>query len=323
MLKIFINSNVTSMAVEYSTKLFEKRQANFEKPAFRLSHLHASLLGYLPVQYCEYIEMVIRTYRLLNAVEPKKFLRLHQKFFTRFDHSVNLSAKIPLGGITKEFYKHIADAMRYDAVRDREFLPYAKKLGISSCVYCNANYALTIQFKKDTIGKFELDHYFPQSTYPYLCTNFYNLYPVCGNCNKYKLNKSPLFSLYSNDPVDILDFSFTLDKKSIIKYMLSQNYEDLRISFSAPKNLDHDEMFKIEATYSALKDVVEELVWKYKVYNPAYLMTLKNTFSKKFAQASLRRFILGNYDKPGDIHKRPLTKLTQDIARQLGILEFK
>jgi len=37
-------------------------------------------------------------------------------------------------------------------------------------------------------------------------------------------------------------------------------------------------------------------------------------------QSDVNRFILGTYDKPEDIHKRPLAKLTQDVAKQLGII---
>lgn len=319
---ILINPKITALAATYAQELFVTRRHDFDKPATLLPALQAGIPANVPNDYRDYVAMVIRIYRLLNAVQPKDYGRLHQKFFARFHPLVNLSLKMTYKGAKKEFYKHVSDAMRYDGVRKKEFLPYAKKLGISTCVYCNANYALTIQLKKEKIGKFELDHFQPQSLCPYLSTNFYNLYPVCGNCNKYKSNTLPEFYLYNEDYALELDFAFTLDKKSVIKYMLSQNAEDLKITFRSLQHPEHNKTFKIDSTYSALKDVVEELVWKHKVYNPLYLKTLSKAFEKKFSHTSLHRFILGNYDQPGDIHKRPLTKLTQDIARQLGILKF-
>jgi hypothetical protein len=322
---ILLSPQIETMAVEYSKSLFSTRDVRFVKPSIKLADLKTALRPRrgVPADYQNYVSMIISTYRVLNAIKPDKYQKLHTNFYSRFDNTVDLSKKITVSGECKSFYKHITEAMRYDAVRDKEFLPYAKALNISTCVYCNANYALTIQVKKDKIGKFELDHFKPQSSRPYLCTNFYNLYPVCANCNKYKLHKLTLFSLYTDDPAQILPFSFTLDKKSIIKYMLTQNFDDLKVSFHAPMHPDHNDTFKIEATYSALKDVVEELVWKHKIYNTSYLKTLSNAFTKKFSYSGLHRFILGNYDQWADIHKRPLTKLTQDIAEQLGILKFK
>ena len=35
-------------------------------------------------------------------------------------------------------------------------------------------------------------------------------------------------------------------------------------------------------------------------------------------QTDLKRFILGTYTDPNEIHKRPLTKLAIDLAKQLG-----
>lgn len=34
----------------------------------------------------------------------------------------------------------------------------------------------------------------------------------------------------------------------------------------------------------------------------------------------VKRFILGTFDSHEDVHKRPLTKLVQDVAKQLGII---
>lgn len=34
----------------------------------------------------------------------------------------------------------------------------------------------------------------------------------------------------------------------------------------------------------------------------------------------VNRFVIGNYDREEDIQKRPLTKLIQNVAKQLGII---
>ncbi|WP_286733048.1 MULTISPECIES: HNH endonuclease [Sphingobacterium] len=232
-----------------------------------------------------------------------------------------MKKRIKLGSQNKTFYSYVTSAMRYDAVRDKEFLPFIKQLGLRSCVYCNASYALSIHLDKNNFGKFELDHFKPQSKYPYLCTNFYNLAPCCSNCNKYKTNNDSEFFLYTTDPTTIDHFDFKLDKHSIIKYMLSQDSETLKIKFSARFHNGHDRLFKIQSTYDTLKDVAEELIWKSKIYNSSYLKSLEDGFDRKFLTGNFYRFLLGNYDRPSDIHKRPLSKMIQDIAKQLGIID--
>lgn len=49
---------------------------------------------------------------------------------------------------------------------------------------------------------------------------------------------------------------------------------------------------------------------------------LESQFSLLFpTDKDFNRFLLGNYDSPEDIHRRPLAKLIQDIARQLDIID--
>lgn len=320
MKSILLTPAIEDMSNEYSLELFLDRKDEFLQP---LPNLRALLNGLdnaatIRTGYKKYIITVIRVYPFINRLKPSFIDRVHQ-LFANLD--VDLSEKININGKDLPFYKHVTAAMRYDAVRDKDFLPYAKKLGIRSCVYCNANYAISFKVKKSNIAKYELDHFKPQSVYPYLCTNFYNLYPVCANCNKAKLKTITLFPLYTEDPARRYPFKFTLDKKSIVKYMLTQDYTDLKIEFDTSDHDDHNRVFKIEGSYNALKDVAEELIWKHKIYNSSYLKSLRESFGKKFNYGGFNRLILGNYDKPTDIHQRPLSKLTQDIAKQLGILK--
>ena len=48
----------------------------------------------------------------------------------------------------------------------------------------------------------------------------------------------------------------------------------------------------------------------------------KKTFHKIFPDPStIDRMIIGNYSKPEETFKRPMSKYTQDIARQLKIIK--
>jgi hypothetical protein len=78
----------------------------------------------------------------------------------------------------------------------------------------------------------------------------------------------------------------------------------------------------ITKLYETQKDLAKEIVWKSKIYSDSYQAVLKKSFSKLFSnQSDFNRFIIGNYDKVVDIHKRPMAKLVQDIARQLGLIK--
>lgn len=59
---------------------------------------------------------------------------------------------------------------------------------------------------------------------------------------------------------------------------------------------------------------------KSKIYNPGMIQCLRDSkFSALIPkQADLERFILGTYSDPDDMHKRPLTRLAIDVAKQLG-----
>jgi hypothetical protein len=50
----------------------------------------------------------------------------------------------------------------------------------------------------------------------------------------------------------------------------------------------------------------------------AYLHTYRGL---KFNDSEIDRMILGNYSKEDEIHKRLLSKLYQDIGRELGLIK--
>jgi hypothetical protein len=139
-----------------------------------------------------------------------------------------------------------------------------------------------------------------------------------------KLNKRAKFFLYAKKHNEINPFNFLLERKSGIRYMLNQDYENLEISFDSVETGlkdDHEKHFHISQLYATQKDLAEEIVWKAKIYNKSYQANLRKSFSKLFPRnMDFNRFILGNYYEVKDIHKRPMSKLVQDIARQLRLI---
>lgn len=192
---------------------------------------------------------------------------------------------------------------------------------------------LDFMFLKKVDKDYFLRRYKPKSLYPYLCTTFMNLQPSCSTCNKKKSDEVPppdeeIFQLFvkestvkSDSPVE-----FRLDNAGVIKYLIDPNVKSLKIDFSCPgkpkleKGYNH--FFKISTLYQAHTDIAEELIWKSRIYNKVIIEDYKRLFTGLgFKNSDFQRFILGNYDQTEDILKRPMAKMTQDIARQLHLIE--
>ena len=109
--------------------------------------------------------------------------------------------------------------------------------------------------------------------------------------------------------------------------MTSHNEESLKIGFLSTDghrvlSKDHDKNFCITGIYNTQKDIVAELIQKKEIYTESYKQHLANQFKALFKDKSvINRLIIGNYDSIEDIHKRPMAKFTQDIARQLHLIK--
>lgn len=230
---------------------------------------------------------------------------------------------------TTELGDHILKALNYNKFR----ITYAHKIseitGLKTCPYCNAMLTVVSRGRKGKKkARFQLDHFFPKSKHPLLSISFFNLIPSCGNCN---LNKSSMdvdlssdFHLYG-DETPLECFRFEIPKESQARYLLTSKVDDIEIKLVKGKNgtinylKHHNDIYDIEGLYSTQKDIVEELFWKAKAYPEDRIEEL--SILLKLPIPIIRRMVLGNYVDLEDIHKRPLAKFQQDIARQLGLIK--
>lgn len=240
--------------------------------------------------------------------------------------------------IDTQFHEKIVETLKYSKLRKFPILELYKNLGINSCVYCNAQLSVVLDLdlykigpKKGQVRKrkalFELDHFFAKSKYPFLGISFFNLLPCCANCNKAKGKEDVLFYLFTEDDSDLNIFNIELENLSIIRYWRTRNVNDIKINFTtllSDNTLleNHNKYFKIKQLYNTQKDLAEELLHKKIVYGRAYKLYLEKDYKEKLFpdQAMVNRLIIGNYDKPEEVHKRPMAKFTQDIAKQIGLI---
>ena len=238
-----------------------------------------------------------------------------------------LSAELKVGSNgKKKFWEIIVNQMMYNEVRRLVFPQYIRRQDIKSCVYCNGNYTIT---DKDGIAYYDLDHWKPKSKYPYLCISFFNLQPCCHSCNMHKGDDDDheYMGLYSDDPTEPLDmFSLTIDDSDVANYLTDHDKTGLRIHFNSLdtryETVCHDmnEQLHIENIYQEHQDVAEEVIWRKMIYNDSFQESLKKLLMERnFTDEEIDRFILGSYFEEKDIHKRPLTKLMQDVFKSCEV----
>ena len=322
MRRILIDEKVKKTARKYAMNLFKKRADNFEKPLTRLKKLSESLCKEEQVPYKLYVDNIISFYDEIILLKPNDFEKFKKEKFNMLKDN-QLSVLIPGFPKAKKFYEAVVDSMRYDEVQKAEIRPYMKELGLNTCIYCNASYAVATDDRKAT---FHVDHWLPKSEYPFLCISFFNLYPACMHCNQLKSKKTTCnFCLYT-DNSDLLDpFKFSIDDKSIIKYMLFNNADLLKVNLKSdkfPKDAEeHFDSFHLGGLYSQFSDEIEEIIWKAKIYNESYRNQLLAAYNKNFPfnMHAFKRFYLGFYPDAKDVHKRPLTLLKQSIAKEMGL----
>lgn len=207
------------------------------------------------------------------------------------------------------------------------FYPYFyADLGIKSCVYCNSQLTVSVDShdgKKS--AKFQVDHYLPKAQYPCFSISFFNLYPTCASCNLKKGDDLLEFELFteSNDSTRDSVFNFQIEKKSLALFRITQNINDLKIIFDGKSAEEFNKAFDIQGIYNTQKDLGAEIISKSVIYNDSYKRALSSAIPNLYRNnvINFSRFVTGNYTDPKDIHKRPMAKFTQDISRQLGLIE--
>ena len=198
-------------------------------------------------------------------------------------------------------------------------------LGISVCPYCNRNYIKLVETEREkVVGKKktridELDHFYPKGKYPFLALSFYNLIPSCKTCNQ-TFKKEEIVSV--NPYSKIEEFSFGLKIKNSKFYY---DKDGFCIDYDETENvLDKNfEIFRIKELYDQHKDQILELIQKQITYPDSYIDELFQKYEGTFFRnkEDVIRHLSNGIMEEENFHLRPLSKLTHDIAKELGLLD--
>lgn len=198
---------------------------------------------------------------------------------------------------------------------------FINTINIDTCPYCNRNYIYTAKKNKEI--KPQIDHFYPKVKYPILGLSYFNLIPSCQSCNGFGAKEE-------NDPLDvglinpyllnINDFVFTHKIKNIAIINPLVGKSDVEVHFKSALQ-GHLDIFNLKDLYELHNDHALELIIKKRIkYSKKYRDYLSSYKGLQFSKTEIDRMILGNYALEKEQHKRPLSKLYQDLGKELGLI---
>lgn len=261
-------------------------------------------------------------------LKPSEITEIINKYDSKIFYDIFDSGK---EGATK-LSESIQKILNYNEFRKDYARIISEITEIKACPYCNA--MLTVSYKKKDgfKSRFQLDHFYGQAKHPLFSICIFNLIPSCQSCNHLKkekdFNNDKHFHLYTEKEIEN-KFVFKVTEDSIVNYVVNQKYDNFEIKLLNENEVkddfinEHNRVFQVESLYNTQKDIVEEIYWKKMIYNDDYIESLKEILSKTKENVSvseLKRIVVGNYVEEENIHKRPMSKFMQDIAKQFKLI---
>lgn len=324
MRKIEINDDIRTYAETFKSKVVSKC-TKVENELLALGKYVASHNPWKDkTAVTDYIQLLVDDYPGVLTLEPKEW----EKYITKYDDVLKreptMLTTVVEYGVNKKgkpykanLYDRIIFCLRYEEVRVI-LGGIHQKMGLKSCVYCNAS--PTIAHDRDVM--YQMDHYLPQSKYPFLGTCFYNLQPSCGVCNNHKGTDISDFGLYVNaeQKKNLNPFRFvpqiSLETGAFpsCRSILFKG-SGLRVTNSSKA---HEEMFHINNIYAEYKDRVSKLYENAYKTNDSVVQVMSSIYGFNNTKEDAIAFIanLPSLDER-DIHNEPLMKLKQDTIKQM------
>ncbi len=311
---------------EYYDLIIQPGVGRYQTPLDRLEDLLDEFEGRPQLRIVQFLFNNFRQILLATPISLERIVRL-------FDNT-NLSSLIYNANFQTLTYfgERLNWAFRYDDFRATKLVEISKRMNIKSCLYCNSQFTLLVTQNAQDIAKFQFDHFFPQSQYPYLSISLQNLIPVCANCNLSK--RDVLYSLNEFSHPYHEDFhllsEFKIDDLTFLRFHWGERVPEAEITLSLT-NLDNLRVenylnkLSLIGIYNRHKDIIQEIYLKAYAYinggDDALLALVDPEGNAVFQNIEeIQQILLANYHLTEDINKRPLSKFMQDIARQAGLI---
>lgn len=191
-------------------------------------------------------------------------------------------------------------------------------IGLKTCPYCNENCTYSIYDKGSGKMRAELDHFLPKSIYPFFSLSFYNLIPVCHNCNHVKLEQQIQINPH-DDHFDENDRFRFVPGKSFIP-SVSNDTSDSEVDFESndPRKKEQVEKLFIIERYNHHRDKVVDILRNTAIYNTIYKKSIGSLIPElnHLSEKEIYSMLYGVSPLPEEYHERPLSKFTNDILNQ-------
>lgn len=280
------------------------------------------------------------------VIEKLKKLKSINKLIISLDLSLGSQIKLEYYNHLKDIYfepidfllKKIFDYEEWfeKLSPDKVWGPYqlTQSLGMKVCSYCNRQYTFSLSKGKKKITRPELDHFLPKNEHPLLALSFFNLIPSCTICNRDCKGKEPFsytdyFSPYESNPkhkllkYDYIPTSYlgAIGEKPEIKIFIKN--DGVKLEPTLKTKLDNNtRIFEYNTIINEHKDIVQEIIRKRHISNDSYIQSLQKAFPEaKLTLEEAYRLAYGNFYDEKEFNKRPLAKLTKDIAISIGALK--
>jgi 5-methylcytosine-specific restriction endonuclease McrA len=200
---------------------------------------------------------------------------------------------------------------------------FKEHIDLHTCYYCNIDFVNVFKAtNKHTKSGYTLDHVKPKEQHPHLALSLYNFVPSCYVCNA-KLKKD-------RDIGDVSPTASNFDFDAKVKFKTFMQNKDLQIEneedfklllkedFSNIYN-QYIDVFELNGRYEYHKYKVIEMISKRKQYPDSRIRELADLTQK--TEEDVRQDLFGEYFfEDNGLNKRPLSKLTKDIANELGLI---
>lgn len=307
---------------------------------------YSSLTGYLKRQNQSLIPSNRRKREFeaclfaLNYIEPRlkeiisskpdRLLELHADFEKLYEKKYFIKVKSALTHIFP--FENLSKGGFNKAGYNWNNYKLTQNIGVNVCPYCNRSWVNTIikGVRKEKVVNPQLDHFFSKELHPLLRLSFFNLIPSCEPCNARLKHRIEFDDTYLHPYVEEYGNeakyrSLALNYESAIglgvDYNIEIEYDKTITNTLKNKIRKNHRVFEIKKVYEAHGDIVSEIFRKNHISNGKYLEILATQFpSLKSNPAELYRIAFGNYYDQKDFNKRPFSKLSKDVVKQLGIL---
>jgi hypothetical protein len=116
--------------------------------------------------------------------------------------------------------------------------------------------------------------------------------------------------------------NLNIEEKEIAKKALPCKEENKCKEKDKKEGKGNIDVFQLKKVYNQHKDIALELIQKSQTYNESYIDELFRKYEGTLfrSREDVLRLALGNFVETEDFEKHPLSKLTHDIAQELGLL---